>query len=137
MIVPVDEMFVEAFGCHEAFRRLGFNADDIYVSVNLSATLKVRCLYVILKTQGKEFVVTVARVPDDQSDRDVLDGWSRAVELLQKAGPEQGLHMWQQSTLGKDVAAFQSLAIQVISKGITIGGLNDDYDRDRQMPGQN
>lgn len=47
----------QAIGCHEGLRKLGFVPDDIFVSLNPDATMLV-----VLKTQGKQFAITVGLV---------------------------------------------------------------------------
>jgi hypothetical protein len=51
-ITPVMRGFI---GGREAFRRLGFSADDLFLQIARSATHKVTSCFVTLRTQGKEF----------------------------------------------------------------------------------
>lgn len=50
----IHPVFREALGTHEAFRKLGFPAEDIFVHLNPDRTMLV-----VLKTQNKDFTVTV------------------------------------------------------------------------------
>lgn len=71
----------EALAMREALRRLGFSADDIY------------CLYqpheidIVLKTQGKEFVVSCG--PPGMLDQEFEKLWTRACNLWN--GTEPGM----------------------------------------------
>jgi hypothetical protein len=120
VILPVDEEYVEVFGCHEALRRLGFSADDIYVVPGISAKFKERCLHVVLKTQGKEYVITAARLKTPKEDEQVRDEWLSTIDIIKRARPDQQQRIWAASAMGADVSTFQALALSLLTKGFAL-----------------
>lgn len=68
-------------GTHEVFRKLGFSADDLYVSLNRTPEVPVTQVgvFVILKTQGREFSVTCGGWPMGKDD-ELQALWNRAVD---------------------------------------------------------
>lgn len=58
-------VFAQAYGTHECFRRCGFPAEEIFVHLNPSPDHSV---LVILRMQGKEFLVTVGKFYDGVDD---------------------------------------------------------------------
>ena len=72
--------------CHEAFRRLGFSADDIYVSCNvLDPHTKKMNAGSILRTQGKEFSIYIAPVDDPKA---FLMKWVAFAEAMPNRQPD-------------------------------------------------
>ena len=59
----------EALATFEAFRRLGFAADDIFFEPLLDPTTKQKVYAVALHTQGKVFSVAVGLLDDGLPDR--------------------------------------------------------------------
>jgi len=78
----------ESWANHEAFRRLGFSADEIFVAVDV-----VRA-YTVLRAQGLEFVVVLGDIEDG-----FLDGWSMFAECSNRnAFAEEDLQeVWEES----------------------------------------
>lgn len=73
----------ECWAVHQAFRALGFPPEDIYVAVGKDARhpeFEV-ALFVLLKAQGKEFLVTLGGYPSDEAVESVLGKWTEFVEL--------------------------------------------------------
>lgn len=62
----------ECWAAHEVFRRLGFPPEDIYVATHQEATTPwiPLTLFVVLKTQGKEFLVTCGGSYKSQKEAD-------------------------------------------------------------------
>ncbi len=69
-----DKAYRDLYAVHLAFTKLGFNSEDLYVSFNTvqGRTDSYLCLY--LKTQGKNFVFTVAPMKDEQEK--IYETWS-------------------------------------------------------------
>lgn len=74
----------EALAVHEALRKLGFSASQIYMHRNQAPRFDV---LVVLKHLGKSLNVVVGVLPDD----DWMEQWTRLVQLFnsnQISGPE-------------------------------------------------
>jgi len=57
--VDIPEPMRNALGTHEMLRRLGFASDDIYWDMRVDGMMQI-----VLKTQGKQFVIDVGVLPD-------------------------------------------------------------------------
>jgi len=65
----------EALGCHEAFRRLGFPADEIYVQLR-----EDKMMFVILQSQGKRFVHATGVL--DMTQEEFEAAWMATAEAV-------------------------------------------------------
>ena len=103
---------------HEALRTLGFAADDIYVSSGRSVAhpFNPPALFVILKTQDKEFVVTVGVYESESAVDKALVQWTEFATLLnEKAFDEKRLEeIFHSSNLGRSKTQFVA---SLFSKG--------------------
>lgn len=92
-ISPTMRAFI---GGREAFRRLGFRADDLYCALAISAHFGALSCFVTLKTQGKEFNMEVGLVEDG----DAFSAEYDRVAIAINAGelPEEVFaRIWQES----------------------------------------
>jgi hypothetical protein len=74
----------ECWAVHQALRALGFKPEDIYVALGKDAMrpLSTIALFVVLRVEGKEFIVTLA-VYDSEAEAEVtLTLWSAFVDLF-------------------------------------------------------
>jgi len=74
----------ECWAVHEALRRLGFQANDIYVSAGqeMKSPLLPYSLFVLVRTQDKEFVANCATF-DTMAEADAaVDEWTRFATAL-------------------------------------------------------
>lgn len=110
----------EAWACHEAFRRLGFSADDIYVIGQPSANNGGRpAIHSVLRTQGRELVVICGVYETEEELKEVLNKYGIFLELY-NAGLMSESKMrqrYERSMVGQDRLGFVG-AIQ--RKGIRI-----------------
>jgi hypothetical protein len=81
---PVDypESVKECWAVHQALRTLGFKPDDIYVAAGQSAghAFNPPAMFVVLRTQDKEFVVTLALFETDEAVESALQLWTEFAE---------------------------------------------------------
>jgi len=100
-----------AIGCHEGFRKLGFRAEDIYVCGGDPY------VQVILRTQGKQFVVNVA--PSELSEEEFQAAWMKSVQAVNDGSlPQEDLdRIWQESMPFRDAVGF---SMAIFAKGIHI-----------------
>ena len=125
MIQQIEPEYVEAFGIHEALRKFGFRSDDIFFSIGISANFGGRCMHIILKTQGKQFIMTVCKIDDDVTDEQVYNRWSEVATLMSShmISQDEANRMWQQSQMGKNQDDFEALALAIQAKGFFLPGL--------------
>lgn len=104
--------FRDALACHQAFRRLGFKSDDIYVLYSDGF------LYMILKTQGKEFNINLGTIEINEIEFPKI--WAEIVETF-NTGPEQEvLEIWDKSLIKNN---FQLISGLIRKKGIMLPNL--------------
>lgn len=125
----VPEAILEAWSTHEAFRRLGFSSDEIFFGANRPAKMgltpilkhepgftvcvseanywQVVC---VLKTHGREFVVTCGWMPKRISHKKILSIWSDFVERFNAGKLEDGYlqGVWEKSAVKN--TAFELVA---------------------------
>jgi hypothetical protein len=73
----------ECWAVHQALRSLGFSPDDIYVALGADARNPefAAALFVVLKAQGKEFIVTLAGYESEERAEAMLGKWTEFVTL--------------------------------------------------------
>jgi hypothetical protein len=108
----------ECWATHEALRTLGFEADDIYVSSGKAADQPFNppALFLVLKTQGKEFVVTLGLYDSEKAVDEAMDLWSDFAERFNDKtfSDEVMAEIFEASNVGKNKALF---ATALLSKG--------------------
>jgi len=121
--------FREALGIHEGFRRCGFSPDDIFWSLNPDPSYPAgtvtfgkpgtREMLVVLKTQGKEFAVTVGKVRMTHEEWEV--SWKAVcVAVLERKVSEDDLRIvWESCMAYRDKVGF---VVAISSKGIEVPG---------------
>jgi hypothetical protein len=72
----------ECWAVHQALRMLGFSSDDIYVVHGASADFPGHppTMFVVLQTQGLEFVIHLGACKTDAEVESLLDLWTEFVE---------------------------------------------------------
>lgn len=85
---PVQRLWV----CHEALRRLGFDAEDIYVSKCIEPVMGqlVDSLCCILESQSKQFIMNCGYYYYEGEIEKALDEWSSFIRDLREV-PEEDL----------------------------------------------
>lgn len=109
-------------GCwsvHQALRQLGFDAGDIYVATGKDARNPQTplSLFVILRTQGKEFVVTLAGYPSEEAVEAELTQWSTFATLSNEGAFDEDVldEIYQCSNVMQNKEQF---VVALFSKGI-------------------
>jgi hypothetical protein len=109
-------------GVFEGMRKVGFVSDDIFVEVNRHPDLAEDELmvFVALKTQGREFLVSVGPWPCDKVD-DLHAQWIVLCEAMNKNDVVQADmdRIWQESLVFRDKVGF---ATAIAMKGIAAPG---------------
>jgi len=77
-------ILLDAWTVHEALRKLGFSAEDIYLvpSVPIDAPHTGEWLCVVLRAQGKEFVKPIGPIGNATSREALYQKWSDLAEEL-------------------------------------------------------
>jgi len=100
--------YLEAYATHEAFRRLGFSSDQIFVHRNPAPLLD---LMVVVRHHGTQFAVSVGRVEDDWQTR-----WGDMVALVRSDPGDHDLrHIWESSLISRHTVG---LILDLEAKGI-------------------
>lgn len=76
-------VYRDCWALHEALRRLGFASEDIFVLLSGNAEQPTTGLwfFVVLKTQGKEFTITVRPI-EGLGEEEAGAGWTAFVNLV-------------------------------------------------------
>jgi hypothetical protein len=101
--------------CHEAFRRLGFSADDIFVSCAvIDPQTQRKTVGVVLMTQGRQFGIHTRPVADPEA---FLKKWAEFAEGLRHGRPNDTelSGIWEKSEI---LARAGTLVGQLLLKGI-------------------
>lgn len=101
--------FKEALACHQGLRRLGFSADDIYVMYSEG------WLYIMLKTQGKEFSIDLGKVNCNEIEFPKI--WAEIVEIFNTGPEELAILIWENSVMKNNVPLISDL---IRKKGIML-----------------
>ena len=104
--------FKEALACHQGLRRLGFSSDDIYVMYSEG------WLYIMLKTQGKEFNIDLGQIKCNEVEFPRI--WANIVETFNTGPEEQALSIWDNSVMKNN---FKMIAELIRKKGIMLPSL--------------
>lgn len=121
--------FQEALGTHEAFRRCGFSPDDIFWHLNPDPSYPAgtdtfgkpgtREMFVVLKTQGKDFSVNVGKVRMSHEEWEVAWKAVCTAVLERKVSDSDFQVMWESSMAYRDKVGF---VLAIGAKGIEIPG---------------
>ena len=112
----IHPVFREALGTHEAFRKLGFPAEDIYVHLNPDRTMLV-----VLKTQNKDFTVTVGSFNKSVTYQKWKNSWTAVgLAVIERRVSEKVLdRIWRSCYVYRQKVEF---LMGIYAKGITIPG---------------
>lgn len=117
------ESVKECWAVHQALRALGFLPEDIYVSTGKDAMrpLAQAALFVVLRTNGKEFIVTLAVYDSDAEVEATLILWSTFVSLYNDHtfDDEVMANIYEASNVMQNKVAF-IVALQ--NKGLRVQG---------------
>lgn len=106
---------------HEAFRKLGFKPEEIFVGLlpaEVNGSLYDKVVTVVLRAQDKQFAATVCRW--DISEDQFAEKWSWMIDWLNNRAPHEDLdRMWQQSAVGS-ADDFVTLGQALRDKGFFI-----------------
>jgi hypothetical protein len=104
-------VYREALAVHEALRRLGFVAEEIFVAEGADG------VHVVLRHAGKEFRVTLG--PSSPPFEEFAQRWPRAVRDYNAASDAALQALWEDSEVSLRLAHFV-IAMEV--KGILVMG---------------
>jgi hypothetical protein len=114
------EAIKECWAVHQVFRKLGFEAKDIYVATGKDARCpgSVPALFVVLKAQGTSFTVTVGRYDSEVEVEADLALWAVFVELLSDKSRDEAVltSIYESSLIVGNIAQF---LMALHAKGIT------------------
>lgn len=123
----VPMLYVEAWGVYEAYRRLGFQDDDIKMEVmdNLdTGTVRKNVLHVTLSAQGKEFVYSLWEIDRSFEDAQKLILDLKTAIYEEKVSLKEGDAMYRATRVGAlDGLVFKELTFRMIDKGFEIPAL--------------
>jgi hypothetical protein len=110
----------ELWGVHQLFRRLGFEPEDMFVGLRYVVNAGPDCLVFQLKTQDKEFNITVAYVPGAVEEV-LLKEWADFVTTTQTQASDRDLtKLLSQATLGRSPETFLRLISTLLDRGFAI-----------------
>lgn len=127
-LAEIEQPFREGLATWEAFRRLGFSADDIYAGAALHPDLLSECFAIVLRTGTREFVVTIACKGKGSIDAAggydaAMSRWQTIAEAVARGDVAESdlSELWATSEVAPKLSL---LASAVRAKGITIPGKN-------------
>lgn len=106
----LDRILNEAVAAHEAFRKLGFPSDDIFMCKDAANVLAV-----VLKSQGKEFILTVGEV--DEPDHVWQARWTEKATWWNTAPDAEKLPVYAESAVRRNAELLVGCLLQ---KGFVI-----------------
>jgi hypothetical protein len=115
------KVYRDALACFEAFRRLGFSADEIFFGYGAVDGI-ADMVHLQLQTQGKTFTVVVGHLPF-WSRKKALKTWGALAKLMNQLPPQSEEwfeHVWHQHLLGSSTEYFATFAASIQEKGIII-----------------
>jgi hypothetical protein len=119
-ISPTMRMFMGNF---EGFRRIGFSADDLFLTVSRSVELDgaVAC-FCVLKTQGKEFSVLCGPIPNGDANAFSRE-YAAICEAMPSGIPQADMdRIWQESEIYEKSLEF---IVALKAKGFRIPNMGN------------
>lgn len=118
-LVTYDEIhpaYRALFGCHEAFRRLGFPAASIFVALGDKAGVNKGIAISVLRYRGKEFSVGAGLF--DGTEEEFVKGWTFFVEAIgdSRVSNEVMERIWRESVVAQNMVGFIAA---LTGKGLT------------------
>ena len=126
---PADfpKAYHELYAAHQAFLKLGFKSDDLFVSLANIINIGRNVLSLRLRTQGKEFVFTVAQMGEDAVESEVLNTWVEFATLAtdsEKTTTEELDDLLDNTMIFKDgFAMLGQLVGALAKKGFSVPNL--------------
>lgn len=107
----IDPAIRHCYGVHEAFRKLGFASDDIFIGAIHGIA------WVVLRTQGKEFKVGAARTCRTQKEFEGL--WTKTAQAIVDGKVHNDVlnRMFLEASEVKDSVRFVAA---ILAKGIVL-----------------
>ncbi len=119
-LFEVAAMLREALCCHEAFRKLGFVSDQLYLESGLSLSGSgVRHVFVTIKTIPDDFRVWVGTT--ERTVTELAAEWTAAVEAFNTGSEEELQALWDASIASQNLKV---LAVTIAAKGIRIPAID-------------
>jgi len=114
-----EQWLIDLWGVHQALRNCGFIADDIFVGFGNVLNVGFDTVYVVLRTQGKEYTYTVAQVPGS-TEAEVFRQWVAFINDMRATPLDRLDKIGRQSKIYADRDEFFSLVATIAKKGIEI-----------------
>lgn len=112
--------YKELYAIHNHLIELGFSSDEIFVSVcNVLNPPQENVLCAHLRTQGKEFVFTIAKLGSDIIKQEAHDKWTSFVTILQDTEDDDIREMLG-TTISASKDALTSIVYGLLKKGFRI-----------------
>lgn len=114
-------IYHEMYACHMIFRNLGFQSNELFVSVSDVVDVGEHVFCLRLQAQNKTFTLPVAPVPRDVSRQEVFRRWSAFVEAIQAPGvTDEELAASQRQTVIQNPALQLELILALRRKGFNL-----------------
>ncbi len=111
------EILLDAWCCHEAFRRFGFSADEIFMHVSQNGEQPgAPWLFSVLKAQGKEFTITIGPL-GDQTPEALMALWHQFAAVTNARSPDDAemQEIWEKGIIWR--IGPTNLAMGLMNKG--------------------
>jgi len=109
----------ECWCIHQAMRKLGFSADDIYLTMaqDARAPQVPVSLFVTLKAQGKEFNITLCGCSNEDEAEKLLEEWASFASYANEGAFERDFldEIYESSNIIKQKVLFVTA---LVNKGI-------------------
>ena len=89
-IADFDPIYVDCWAWHEAFRKLGFSADDIYVEIAKNGSVEDCPLFIFMSliSQGRKFSAAIGPVVEPESV--IAQKWTALCEAFNAKQIDEG-----------------------------------------------
>lgn len=112
----------EALAMHEILRRLRFTPDELFVQLGADVRGKASCVFVVLRTQGKEMIGNAGLL--DVPAKDFAELWASAVGLWNGSHPTLEISRTTRARIYEESHVLSLGSIALIAalgrKGITL-----------------
>jgi hypothetical protein len=114
-----EQWLIELWGVHQAMRTMGFRAEDIWVGYGDVLNVGPDMLFVSLRTQDKEFVYTVIKIPGETEEK-VFERWGEFVNEMVASDNEHMVRVYRSSQLGANLQLFFDLIATLAKRGFEV-----------------
>ena len=128
-VTDIPQIYVEAWGAYESFRKFGFSDDQVQFvhgpSINPVTGETGDQLQVHVVAQGKRFIYTVGPI-DEGFERGRAIIYELKRRIADREIKDEALEaMWRATQLGSDVDWFAILSVKLKEKGFILPALTN------------